>query len=498
MECMKLRRPIDLYLIVFFFLAVHGALIMRPHIYEFDEAVYVAIGKYLFSHGTVGLFDEQRPLVIAFILGLIWKAGLPVSICGEMVILAFSALLICLVYKIGSTLFDSRAAFFSALLLAVSPLYFHYSSLFFTEIPSALFAFLALFCYMKKRPFASGILAGIAFLAKFPQALIFISLLAALVTELFYRPISKDSLRALLKDALSISGGFLLALLPFLIFNMIVYSDIDQSLFRRLFHPVFALMYAQNDSFREVKGFWESRLYYLIMAVRENPLLIFSTLGFMLFLTKARQRDLQSRILLIAFIVTYGYFVSIITRDMRYVNILLPYFALFSGAALSWLFSCFEKRAADMHFMLRNAAVGLSLFILVAGINSALCGVEESCGMRPREEPPMIRDYGRYFYKNPAKGAILTCDPIPAGYCDCFFIQYFSVEAAEEEMKKGNVEYVIFNIIIFREYFVDRAYAARMNAFLEKLFRENRIVAEGDHFNGTKYYIVKLNRKEPE
>ncbi|MGV8122622.1 MAG: ArnT family glycosyltransferase [Candidatus Xenobiia bacterium LiM19] len=495
---MKLRRPIDLYLVVFFFLAVHGALILRPHIFEFDEAVYVAIGKYLFSHGTVGLFDDQRPLIIAFILGLIWKAGLPVSICGEMVILAFSALLICLVYKIGSTLFDRKAAFFSALLLAVSPVYFHYSSLFFTEIPSALFALLALFCYMKKRPFASGILAGIAFLTKFPQALIFISLLAVLVTEGLYCRNSRDSLRALLKDALFISGGFLLALLPFLIFNMIVYSNINQSLFRRLFHPVFALMYAQSDSFREVKGFWESRLYYFIMAARDNPLLIFSALGFLLFFTKERLRDLQSRVLLCAFVVTYGYFVSIVTRDMRYVNILLPYFALFSGAALSWLYRCFEKRSAGVHCMLRNAAAGLSLFVLVAGINRALCGVEESCIMRPCEEPPMIRDYGRYFSKNPAKGAILTCDPIPAGYCDCFFIQYFSVEAAEKEMKKENVEYVIFNIVVFREYFVDKAYAACMDAFVEKLFRENRIVAEGDHFNGTKYYIVKLNRKEPE
>ncbi|MHC9543546.1 MAG: glycosyltransferase family 39 protein [Vulcanimicrobiota bacterium] len=288
---MKLRRPIDLYLIVFFFLAVHGALIMRPHIFEFDEAVYIAIGKYLFSHGTVGLFDDQRPLIIAFILGLIWKAGLSVSICGEMMILAFSALLICLVYKIGSTLFDRKAAFFSALLLAVSPVYFHYSSLFFNEIPSALFAFLALFCYMKKRPFASGILAGIAFLTKFPQALIFISLLAALVTEAFYRRSSRDSLRGLLKDALFISGGLLLALLPFFVFNMIVYRNIDQSLIRRLFHPVFAGMYAQSDKFKAVQGFWNSTFYYPIMAVRENPLLIFSTLGFILFLTKARLRD---------------------------------------------------------------------------------------------------------------------------------------------------------------------------------------------------------------
>lgn len=495
---LKLRKSIDLFLIVFFFLAVHGALILRPHIFEFDEAVYVAIGKYLFSHGTVGLFDDQRPLIIAFILGLIWKAGLPVSICGEMVILAFSALLICLVYKIGSTLFDRKAAFFSALLLAVSPVYFHYSSLFFTEIPSALFALLALFCYMTKRPFASGILAGIAFLVKFPQALIFISLLAVLVTEIVYRWNSRDSLRALLKDALFITGGFLLVLLPFFIFNLIVYRDVDQSLIRRLFHPVFAGMYAQSDSFKAVQGFWNSTFYYPIMAVRENPLLIFSAVGFFLFLTRASLRDLQSRVLLIAFIVTYGYFTTIITKDARYLNILLPYFALFSGAALSWLYHCFEKRSAGMRCMLRNAAAGLSLFVLLAGINRALCGVEESCVMRPREEPPMIRDYGRYFSKNPAKGAILTCDPIPAGYCDCFFIQYFSVEAAEKEMKKENVEYVIFNIVVFREYFVDKAYAARMDAFVEKLFRKNRIVAEGDHFNGTKYYIVKLNRKEPE
>lgn len=84
-----MRKPFDLYLILCFFLAVHGALIVRPHIYEFDEAVYIAIGKYLFSNGSVGLFDDQRPLVIAFILGLIWKAGLSVSICAEMVVLAF-------------------------------------------------------------------------------------------------------------------------------------------------------------------------------------------------------------------------------------------------------------------------------------------------------------------------------------------------------------------------------------------------------------------------
>jgi len=57
-------------------------------------------------------------------------------------------------------------------------------------------------------------------------------------------------------------------------------------------------------------------------------------------------------------------------------------------------------------------------------------------------------------------------------------------------MKKGNVEYVIFNIVVFREYFVDKVYASHMDASLEKLLRENCIVAEVEHLGCRPRFIV--------
>jgi len=493
---MKNGKPLSLFLIIFLFLAAHFVLIARPHVYEWDEAVYTAIGRNLFSSYTVGLFDEERPLALPFIYGLIWKAGLQMTFWGEIVTIAFSAALICLVYLIGAALFNRRAAFFASLMLAVTPVFFHYSSLFFTEIPSAFFAFLSITCLMKKRPLGAGISAGLAFLTKFPQALLFMSLFFTLITEAFIHRKSRESLLAALKDLLLISGGFVISILPFCIFNLIHYRDSDQSILYRCFHPVFSSLHMQNDPFEEVRGFWNSLLCYPCEAVKENPLLILSIGGFFILIARERLRDLRSRIVFIAFLITCSYFTSITTKDIRYLNIVLPYLSLLSGAAFSRLCSLYEKRAASLHFMMRNAVFSLSVLLFLAGINRALCGIEKSFIGRPLEEPAMIDEYGRFFSRNPAKGTILTCDPIPAAYCESLFVQYFSVDAAEREMRKEDTEYVIFTLSTFPEYFINRAFADRMNGFVDKLFRENRIVAQGEHYNGNKYYIVKLLKKD--
>ena len=65
-----------IYVILFIYVMIYIIhLIQRYHFVLWDEAVYIGIGKYIWSAGNIGLWEEIRPLGLTFLFGAVWKLG---------------------------------------------------------------------------------------------------------------------------------------------------------------------------------------------------------------------------------------------------------------------------------------------------------------------------------------------------------------------------------------------------------------------------------------
>ena len=55
------------------FLIFKLSLLFTYHDTRWDESVYMGMGKYIYSNGQIGLWEDIRPIVLPLILGLFWK-----------------------------------------------------------------------------------------------------------------------------------------------------------------------------------------------------------------------------------------------------------------------------------------------------------------------------------------------------------------------------------------------------------------------------------------
>src|SRR3989344_7277786 len=100
----------------------------RYHSVIWDEAIYIGIGKYLWSAGQAGLFDIQRPLLLPLIIGLFWRLGLNPIIAGEILGIIFSSGLIFAGYLVGRRLVNEKVGLIASMITATLPAIVLYSS----------------------------------------------------------------------------------------------------------------------------------------------------------------------------------------------------------------------------------------------------------------------------------------------------------------------------------------------------------------------------------
>ena len=70
-------------LIIIAFFVLHLMFVFYPRPLIWDESVYVGMGKFLFSAGTIGLWEDLRPMGMALIYGPLSLLGLPVVSLGS-------------------------------------------------------------------------------------------------------------------------------------------------------------------------------------------------------------------------------------------------------------------------------------------------------------------------------------------------------------------------------------------------------------------------------
>ena len=183
-----------------------------------DSSVYLGIGKYVYSIGEVGLYEESRPLVWPLISGFFWKLGLDAAFFGRLLVLIFGVGTIICTYLVAYDLFNKRTALLASFLLAFSPTFFLFSSIMFTEIPAAFFAMLGLYFFIKQKYNLAGLVFGIAFMTRFFQ-IFFIAAIYLFFIYMVY--IKKAKLNQFLRSVLLFS----VPIMPFLTLNLILFNN---------------------------------------------------------------------------------------------------------------------------------------------------------------------------------------------------------------------------------------------------------------------------------
>ncbi|MEK6891700.1 MAG: glycosyltransferase family 39 protein [Nanoarchaeota archaeon] len=327
---MKLKDNLGIVIIITLFLILNFAIINFNNP-EWDSAVYVGMGKYLFSHGQAGLWEPIRPLTLPIILGFFWKIGLNSLIAGEIFILLISIGVIILTYILSNKLFDKNTAIAASILVSFSTLMLKTSHQILVEILAVFFLLLGFYFYLEKKNLVSGILFGLAFLTKFPAVLFLIAIFGV---DSFYLFFYKDNFSKYFKKFFYIGFGFILIISPYFLFNYFSYND---ALF-----PLKSAQYVIDNVVGCNVLYKQPFYYYIPLIIKDNFLFLFSIIGITFaFFSKNKINKIQISFYAAAFLI---YFSNLGCKTERYPILMLPFIAMISGYGIVKIFSRSNKK----------------------------------------------------------------------------------------------------------------------------------------------------------
>ncbi len=476
-----LKDDYVIVILALIFFVIKALYLTKVHTIIWDEAVYLGLGKYLYSFGKLGFWEIIRPIGLPLILGAYWKLGLDYIFFSELTIILFSTAAIILTYLIGKKLFNKRVGIIAAFLLALTSVFFLYTNYILTGIPSASFILLGVYIYLvKANKFLSGLFCGIGALFRFPNMVV----LSAVGLTLLVIAIKQSNLWEPAKKGAIFFLGFLAAHIPYFIFNFFIYNRETSKIYHAVFRPwilAFSHQYNPAESIAATNFglFLYNIFYYLIQLLKENTLLIFLIPGLAYIFRKKLHENEGILLILSTFFVYLIYFTYISNKQTRFMLVFLPYACLIAAFGFYRLFTISKKD---------RIKVLLVIFVIISiiGVGSRNINYYD---WRLKEELPISRDYYKFFADRTVEGPILTTDPVPVAYVDAKFIPfYFSVDLGKQ-IYEENIN-SSFAIIYSPESFYceDEECEDRLHQFSKKIREENRIIFS-DIYGERAYYI---------
>lgn len=325
-------------LIFLFFIAK----LLTLHYYRFvwwDSAVYIGMGKYIYSYGNAGLWEYTRPVLWPLMLGLLWKTGLNAVFVGRILEITFGALCVLFTYLTGKKLFNEKTGLLASAFLAFSPTFFFFNGVMLAETVSTFFSLAAVYFFAEKRNFLSGTFFGMAFMARFLQLFAFLAVIIALIFA-----------RNGIKKHASIFAGFIAVSAPYFILNQILYGN--------ALYPFFQQIYLSGNS-----GWLNHHpiSYYFAELFKENFLYLLFIFGAFLML---KSRDINKKLAVIAFALFFIFFNSVSQKEMRFLIVSFPYMYLLVSYSIIRIFDVFGKR------IIRASLIALVLISFVSSLNT--------------------------------------------------------------------------------------------------------------------------------
>jgi len=270
-----------------------------------DSGVYTGMGKYIFSGGEIGLWEELRPVGMSFVLGFFWFLGLNPLLFGMMFTILLMLGVVYLTYMLGREWFDERVALFASLFIAFSSIFYYLSFHQYTEIPAVFFVLFSLFLFTKKKYVWAGAIAGVAFYFKFPAGLVIIALGMVLLFSKNYKELFRTMI------------AFTLTVLPYFIWSWITYGNP----FATLLAGKEAILLVAGCNLLRTQPFWQ----YFIWILGESVFHLFAIPGaFIVY----KQRKKKHLLFVLSLLFPLIYFMQLNCRDYRYLTLFLPFVAI--------------------------------------------------------------------------------------------------------------------------------------------------------------------------
>lgn len=362
-------------------LVVNLVFVLSFHEIWWDAAVYMGMGKYLFSLGNAGLWEHIRPIFLPIILGLAWFIKLDQVIFGRVLELLLSLGSIILFYELAKHYFNKKAAILGVIIFAFSSIFLQMTYHIYNEVLVLFLILLSLFLFEKEYYILTGLLIGFAFLSKFPAAMFLLPLIIILF------------LRLELKNSAKVVIGFIIPAGIFFIFNFFMYGNPILSLIDA------RIMIAQvmGCNFFRKFDWW----FYFAKLFQENVFHLFALPGLYLFIKKYRFKQLTPALFLFIPLI---YFTGLACRDYRYLTIFIPFVAMFSGSGIDYVF---RKQKKYFHWIV----IVLLCFSVFQGANFII-------NNEIADNPEYNEDYLSFLEDKSPIGEVWTSHPNIVVYSD--------------------------------------------------------------------------------
>jgi len=388
-----------------------------------DAHVYIGMGKYIFSSGQIGIWESFRPLIHPTLIGAFWKFGLNPIAWGKILDLIFSLTAILLLYKINEKVFNKKIAILSSLIFSLTPIFVMHTGLILTEPLALAFGLLGIYLVLDQTKlnqfFFSGIFLGLSFLTKFTTGIFFAAIFMVLLVK-------KEKLLTKMKNLFSLGVGFILPVIPYMIFNYFRYPN--------MFEPFI------SGSWIVTTATWlygNGYTYYLRNFFFTNPLYVLFFVYIYYFFKEKEWKNSNKTIFLLISILTLIYFTFFVPRkEPRYLLIAVPFMTIAISQAIRILHN-------KLKLVKRPLLWPRSFIILII----LLVLVPMPANLSFEKAPDFKPEINRIIEENQIQGIILSSDPSFVSFLDHKIVTLDGIEFASAiyNQTKFNAEMIFIN-----------------------------------------------------
>jgi len=381
---MKVNYP--LLIIILLTITIRLIFAFGWHEIWWDSGVYIGMGKYIYSAGENGLWENIRPPLLPIMLGMFWKIGLDPALFGRLLEIILMVGTVYLTYKLTKNWFEEKTAILASLIVALSPIFFYLSFHQYTEIPSTFLILLALLLYTKQKYTLAGIATGLAFLTKFYTGMFVLIIIIPLL-------LSKKW-----KESIMAAAGFAIITTPYFIWSWITYGS-----------PLATFLAAQDAISRALgcnvlryKPWWQ---YSWWLVFSETKLLFMAILGIF---ALQKQWNKKYTIFVLSTAIPAIYLMQLHCRDYRYLTLLIPFIAMLTALGTVYAYNLLKI----------NKKQAFTIFAIILSIWMLTTCIKYYYENEPQQPDKNLEEYYSYPKNHEIKGELWISNPAVAAYTD--------------------------------------------------------------------------------
>lgn len=311
---------------------------------SWDPAIYSAMGQHLYTGGELGLWESYRPILLPVILGLFHVFNIPFFGYPQLLMTLISTTGLAGIYKFAKEDFNKETAIYATGITASSGIFIFNAGMIRAETLSMIFIMTSIYLLNKEKQTLSGIAASLAFLTRFPAAIVGLS---NAITNIINTTKEKQ-FREMLSRNTKLTLGFSILTGLFFLHSHLNYSWVLEPIIRGIKVP------AGNPE-TQLYG-----VYYLKELTLSQPLLALTPIGALLAI---RNNKYEISPYLTGLIILYSFQEYFPHKESRYSIIFLPIAAIYSAKTIQKIRTIIQPKIDKLD---KNKAKNILVILLTA------------------------------------------------------------------------------------------------------------------------------------